>query len=525
MEPAANTDKHRLKVTRRIGKGAYGEVFKGTFDGQSVAIKVPDAGTLEEATNVEMMRKEAAILAKCHHKRIIGYKALCTLTPHKRAACGRWALVLEYANGGTLSDKVSTQMISPVRTVYSSVQALGWALDLATALEYLHARSPMVLHRDVKLSNVVLVEEGGKLVAKLADMGLHMVVDDSKERVQRASSICNGDGIALAAAAAGSVALAAARAGSERRVGFYDAPPAGRAASTGSAPQNGKVNSKASPLAQLCERNATASILYPDVAAFAAAGITSGADCYAKRPGDQQQALSRARSEFGESMMTDATWLTEVGQSAAASTATATLTGISSRGGWDSSMESCAWGPEGFETVFHMTGQTGSCMTMAPEVFLGQPYNEKADVFSFGVVLYELAARCLLIFTELPPSTTDPAITEWYAAKVAKGYRPARPKHFNAELWQLVEACWQQEPCARPSMTRVVQVLQGLLADELAAKAAGRHGRAGAAAKAAAAAATANVDSGTENAAGAALAAGTSAAPAAVPKAGCCVIT
>lgn len=28
MEPAANADKHRLKVTRKIGKGAYGEVFK-----------------------------------------------------------------------------------------------------------------------------------------------------------------------------------------------------------------------------------------------------------------------------------------------------------------------------------------------------------------------------------------------------------------------------------------------------------------------------------------------------------------
>jgi hypothetical protein len=66
-------------------------------------------------------------------------------------------------------------MISPMRRVYSTAQALGWGLDLASALEYLHARSPMILHRDVKLSNVVLVEEGGCLVAKLADMGLHMV--------------------------------------------------------------------------------------------------------------------------------------------------------------------------------------------------------------------------------------------------------------------------------------------------------------------------------------------------------------
>jgi serine/threonine protein kinase len=80
-----------------------------------------------------------------------------------------------HLQGGTLMDKVSASMISPGRQVYSNAQALGWALDVASALQYLHCRSPAVLHRDVKLSNVLLAKEEGAYVAKLSDFGLHVV--------------------------------------------------------------------------------------------------------------------------------------------------------------------------------------------------------------------------------------------------------------------------------------------------------------------------------------------------------------
>ena len=38
-----------------------------------------------------------------------------------------------------------------------------------------------------------------------------------------------------------------------------------------------------------------------------------------------------------------------------------------------------------------MTGNTGSLRYMAPEVALKKPYNEKADVYSFAIMLWQMA--------------------------------------------------------------------------------------------------------------------------------------
>ena len=40
-----------------------------------------------------------------------------------------------------------------------------------------------------------------------------------------------------------------------------------------------------------------------------------------------------------------------------------------------------------------MTGKIGTYQWMAPEVISGHNYTEKADVFSFGIILWEIAAR------------------------------------------------------------------------------------------------------------------------------------
>lgn len=44
------------------------------------------------------------------------------------------------------------------------------------------------------------------------------------------------------------------------------------------------------------------------------------------------------------------------------------------------------------DDVFHMSGKIGSMRYMAPEVVLSEPYNQKADVYSFSLVMWEILA-------------------------------------------------------------------------------------------------------------------------------------
>eukprot|EP01083_Nonionella_stella_P260385 887911_1 len=49
-------------------------------------------------------------------------------------------------------------------------------------------------------------------------------------------------------------------------------------------------------------------------------------------------------------------------------------------------------GKEGEEdATYKLTGRTGSRRYMSPEVAFSQPYNYKADIYSFGILLYEMS--------------------------------------------------------------------------------------------------------------------------------------
>jgi serine/threonine protein kinase len=47
--------------------------------------------------------------------------------------------------------------------------------------------------------------------------------------------------------------------------------------------------------------------------------------------------------------------------------------------------------PDSTTTVYPLQGCTGSLRYMAPEVALSQPYNEKSDIHSFGILLWQIS--------------------------------------------------------------------------------------------------------------------------------------
>ena len=104
--------------------------------------------------------------------------------------------------------------------------------------------------------------------------------------------------------------------------------------------------------------------------------------------------------------------------------------------------------------AMQMTGQCGTFQYMAVEVLSNKPYSEKADVFSFGILLWEMVARKLPYFGMQPMQVG--------MAVVQQGLRPTIPPKTPAPLAKLMRACWDSEPMRRPSFAQLVEMLEAM---------------------------------------------------------------
>lgn len=146
--------------------------------------------------------------------------------------------------------------------------------------------------------------------------------------------------------------------------------------------------------------------------------------------------------------------------------------------------------------LYSMSGETGSLRYMAPgaskfrreavfvswafshincacgftEVAEGLPYNHKADVYSFGIILWEMNAG-KKPFVGLNRES-------FYERIVHGGERPSLNKKWPLELCQLMKDCWNVDIDSRPCFGEILEKLDSLLSKEKAGgKSKGRLGR------------------------------------------------
>ena len=101
-----------------------------------------------------------------------------------------------------------------------------------------------------------------------------------------------------------------------------------------------------------------------------------------------------------------------------------------------------------------MTGNCGTVQWMAPEVLASKPYNEKADVYSFGIICWELLSRQC-------PYEGMTAI-QCALAVLNRNKRPDIPKFCPPPLHALIRSCVKKNPDERPSFLQIIQAFDSM---------------------------------------------------------------
>lgn len=162
---------HGFSEDQKIGRGGYGEVYKGMHNGVAIAVKkLHHMPGLDD----EQFKKEFNNLMMVHHQNIVALVGYCYEVKHRYiehngqysfAEMAERALCFEYLEGGSLDTHVS-----------DASSGLDWGTrykiinGICNGLNYLHTGSKdPIYHMDLKPANILLDKD---MTPKIGDFGL-----------------------------------------------------------------------------------------------------------------------------------------------------------------------------------------------------------------------------------------------------------------------------------------------------------------------------------------------------------------
>jgi serine/threonine protein kinase len=101
---------------------------------------------------------------------------------------------------------------------------------------------------------------------------------------------------------------------------------------------------------------------------------------------------------------------------------------------------------------------SASPSTMSPEVIgieTGGTYTNRTDIYSYGATLYMFFAKP----TKFDDNKPLPKASLQFMKAISRGARFARTEAIPPFYWNLIQACWTQNPTERPSAAQIVELL------------------------------------------------------------------
>lgn len=169
IEPTA------LTVYEKVASGSFGNLYRGSYRGQLVAIKVLKVH--DGADQQELVREfmhELSVLRRVRHKHIVQLIGACTSPP-------KLGLVTEFMSHGSVHDYMMQK--AKQGQALKLPMLLKVAGSVAQGLDYLHKNN--IIHRDVKAANLLMDEND---VVKVADFGVARVHESTSAGVLTAET-------------------------------------------------------------------------------------------------------------------------------------------------------------------------------------------------------------------------------------------------------------------------------------------------------------------------------------------------